>query len=55
MYTKESLLSIIERHIERRQDDYLRNWLPSLRNFSVIQLVAWVIDHDIMDAGSFYQ
>jgi hypothetical protein len=54
MRTKESLLQLIKSRLERYQPEYYQSWLPRLRDFDVIQLVAWVIDHDIADAGTFY-
>jgi hypothetical protein len=51
---KDSLMSRIISKMSNDKD-YLNHWLPFLKHFDLIQLVAFAIDHDIIDAGSLYK
>jgi hypothetical protein len=52
--TKETLLSRILYKMSHDKD-YLDRWMPSLKNFNLIQLIGFAIDHDVLDAGSLYK
>lgn len=53
-YTKENLLNRIVMKISLYNPDYLTKWMPRLKAFDLVQLVAWAIDNDVVDAASFY-
>ena len=52
--TKESLLSRILFKMSHDKE-YLERWMSRLKQFNVIELIGFAIDHDVLDAGSLYK
>lgn len=52
--TKETLMSRIVYKMSHDKD-YLDRWMPRLKKFTLIELIGFAIDHDVIDAGSLYK